>query len=112
MTSLTPEQLAEKGLELVPWSSLTDVDLNAWYRWKDPTDGAFWEKIRYVIPTRCCIEIFSDRFNPDQMAAFLEHSTDNGKSWHPCAKVRPIGGRLEHEKILREDLRPNQEAKQ
>ena len=111
MTNLTPEQLAEKGLELVPWETLAEVKLDAWYRFVDPEDGDYWRKIDRVHKDA---ERFSMGFLWINMHEFtrLEHSTDNGKTWHPCTSVRPIGGRLEHEKILREDLRPNQEAKQ
>lgn len=97
MNNLTPEQLQQAGLEAVPWETLEDVKLDAWYRSEHrimwvKIIAVNYEDISFKMSASwglCYMEHFAD----------LEHSTDNGKTWQPCHNIRPIGGRIEHEKL-------------
>lgn len=98
MNNLTPEQLQQAGLEAVPWETLEDVKLDAWYRWKKYP--GIWFRIIMISMERNLISISSGiDITTDDFIEYAEHSTDNGKTWQPCHNIRPIGGRIEHEKL-------------
>lgn len=92
MTQLTDQESADKGMERVPWSKLEDVKWNAIYTWSKTgiwlTIGRGWKGIDadYIVfvdhKSSTCVD---DLVN-------MKYSEDNGRTWHGCYNVKPIGG--------------------